>query len=400
MSRLFMTLVRWCVSLAITGLTGGLSLALAQGVPAKSARRCEQDQTVALLSPDGKLRVEFSPRSAGARNGAPFYSVWRRGKRLIEPSGLGLDLAETGPLRANLCLRTVSRNSHDETYRVSVGKSSAARDHYREAVISLEEGLEEQPEPRRRIELVFRAYNDGIAFRYRIPRQPALARFTIAEEHSQFSLPPDSRAYALPLDSFTTSYEKYYRVIPLKEIAAESLIGLPLLAQHPGGTWIAVTEAGLTDYAGMYLSKSSQLPGVLVSRLSPWPGQPEVKVKASAPHASPWRVLLIGDRPATLIESNLVLNLNEACAIADTSWIKPGKTAFPWWNDYVVKDADFAGGLNTRTMKYYIDFCAEYGIEYHSLDGFQNRAWYGGPISPVGKTDITTAVPEIDLPEV
>jgi alpha-glucosidase len=138
-----------------------------------------------------------------------------------------------------------------------------------------------------------------------------------------------------------------------------------------------------------------------VSRLSPWPGQPDIKVRAAAPHASPWRVVMIGDRVGRLVESNLVYLLNEPTALADTSWIRPGKTTFPWWNDYVVPDAPFAGGLNTQTMKYYIDFCAANGIEYHTLDGFQDVAWYGGPIIPKGEAqDITSAVPAIDLPEV
>ncbi|MEO8270536.1 MAG: glycoside hydrolase family 97 catalytic domain-containing protein [Aureliella sp.] len=92
--------------------------------------------------------------------------------------------------------------------------------------------------------------------------------------------------------------------------------------------------------------------------------------------------------------------MSDPCALAGTEWIKPGKTTFPWRNDFVAPDVDFKPDLNTATMKYYIDFCAEHGIEYHSLDGYQDRAWYGGPIRPDGPTDITTAVLAIDLPEV
>ena len=161
-----------------------------------------------------------------------------------------------------------------------------------------------------------------------------------------------------------------------------------------------MTEANLTDYAGMYLSGVAGQPGTLVSRLSPLPGRTDgAKVLGKAPHASPWRVLMIADDPGRLIESHLVFHLSDPPAIKDTSWIKPGKTTFPWWNGYVLDGVDFEPGVNTATMKHYIDFCAEHGIPYHSLDGL-DIAWYGGPIHPKGPTDVTRAAPSIDLPEV
>ena len=240
-----------------------------------------------------------------------------------------------------------------------------------------------------------------MAFRYRIPAQPALAAFTITDERTQVAVDGRSEAYALPLDGFTSSYEGFYTVTPLARIPADTLLALPVLLHHPGGAWLAVSEADLTDYAGMYLSRPRQSPGMLVTRLSPLPGAPNVKVRARTPHDSPWRVFMIGDRPGRLIESNLVYLLNPPSAIADESWIHPGKTTFPWWNDYVAPDASFTPGLNTATTKYYIDFCAAHGIAYHTLDGYQDSAWYGGGIDPGNQIpDITTARPEIDLPEV
>ena len=366
------------------------------GLTAQIAPAQTETNAVVVESPDGKIRIELSVPDARDKNSRLTYRVSYKGKPLIEPSGLGLDFAGSGPLGKNLRITKVSRDSHDETYRVVVGKSGTARDHYQAAVVA----LEEPNEPHRRIELALRAYNDGAAFRYRLPEQPALREFTITEEQSQFSLDGNSLAYALPLGKFTSSYEAYYETAPLKELKADYLFGMPLLLKHPSGAWMAITEANLDDYAGMYLVRLPKQPGVLVSRLSPWPGQTAVKVKASAPHHSPWRVVMIADDPGRLIESNLILNLSDPCAIADTSWIKPGKTTFPWWNNFFVPDVDFKPDLNTATMKHYIDFCAEAGIEYHSLDGYQNRAWYGGEIRPKEKTDITSAVPEIDLPEV
>lgn len=161
-----------------------------------------------------------------------------------------------------------------------------------------------------------------------------------------------------------------------------------------------MTEANLTDYAGMYLAGVQGEPGVLTSKLSPLPNRNDgAKVLGKTPHASPWRVLMIADDPGRLIESNIVFHLSAPSAIADTSWIKSGKTTFPWWNGYALEGVDFEPGVNTATMKHYIDFCAEQGIPYHSLDGL-DIAWYGGPIRPDGPTDITTAAPSIDLPEV
>src|SRR5205814_4757918 len=123
-------------------------------------------------------------------------------------------------------------------------------------------------------------------------------------------------------------------------------------------------------------------------------------VRTTMPHDSPWRVILIAEQAGKLIESDLLLSLNDPPAIGDVAWIKPGKTTFPWWNGYYEEHVSFSPGLNTATMKHYIDFCAEAGIPYHSLDGLDNTAWYGGPIVPYKGADIAKALPEIDLPAV
>src|SRR5262249_1131346 len=203
-----------------------------------------------------------------------------------------------------------------------------------------------------------------------------------------------------PLNSFTTSFEKLYQAKRVREIPKDWLLGLPLLVECPGHGWAAVTEANLTDYAGMYLAHPDERSATLTSRLSPPPREPKVAVRASLPHASPWRVILSADDPGRLIESDLILDLNEPCALKDTSWIKPGKTTFPWWNGYYEEKVPFKPGLNTATMKYYVDFCSEVGIPYHSLDGVGNTAWYGGPIVPYEGAPPTKGVEGLDLPEV
>ena len=351
-------------------------------------------EPITLDSPDGRLRATFR-LDAGDR---PGFEVAYRGKPVASGT-LGLEFAGSGPLFENLTVVGSVRREVDDTYKIAVGKASSARDHHHELVVS----LEEPAPPRRRVDLAFRAFDDGVAFRYQIPGQAGpLADFVLIDERTRLTFPGETSARVLPMKNYTTSYENYYQTTPVSAIGPDRLIGLPVLMERDagkGGPWIALTEANLTDYAGMYLSGVAGEPNTLAARLSPLPGRSDgAKVIGKAPFVSPWRILMIGDDPGRLLESNLVFHLSAPSAIADPSWIKPGKTTFPWWNGYVLEGVDFKPGVNTATMKHYIDFCAEQGIPYHSLDGL-DIAWYGGPIQPNGKTDITRGAPSIDMPE-
>ncbi|MBA3312448.1 MAG: glycoside hydrolase family 97 protein [Planctomycetota bacterium] len=342
-----------------------------------------------LASPDGRLKVAVS-----VDDDAPTFVV-RRDKQTVTSGRLGLSFAPSGSLQDGMKIVDTARRSHDGTYAIPVGKTSQARDHYNELIVALEETATSQ----RRIDIIFRAFDDGIAFRYSVPKQDALTDVVLTDELTSLSFEGDPTAHVLPLNSYTTPYEKYYETKPVSKIAASDLVGLPLLMRASDDLWIAVTEANLANYAGMYLAGDEKSSGKLVSKLSPLPGRNDgAKVIGKTPFVSPWRILMIADDPGRLLESNLVFNLSEPSKIADPSWIKPGKTTFPWWNGYVVGDVDFEPGVNTATMKHYIDFCAEEGIPYHSLDGL-DIAWYGGPIHPNGPTDVTTADPAIDMPE-
>ena len=374
-------------------IRGLASLPLAV-LPVTSTAADGMSANASVESPDGKIRLEFGLHERFGRHSVPCYSVLFQGETLITKSSLGMQLAPGG-LLGPLRILGLTHDANDEIYKVSPGKTSQARDHYRGMTVS----LEEMEEPRRRVDLVFRAYDDGIAFRYGIPEQGGLSNLTIAAEHSTFACSGNPIAYILPVSSFTTPYEVYYRAVPLNSVSTDALIALPLLLEYPQKIWAAITEANLHDYPGMYVSGTPDAAGILTSRLSPQPDDPQTKVKATIPHGSPWRVVMVADNPGRLIESNLITNLNPRCAIADTSWIKPGKTTFPWWNGYEVGNAGFRGGQNTQTHKHYIDFCAEAGIPYHSLDGLDNVAWYSGPIVPYKGADITKSLPEIDLPE-
>jgi alpha-glucosidase len=362
---------------------------------AESACRAEVP-FVRVSSPNGQVRLELVLQRHQGAEAVPHWRLYFKDQLLVLPSRLAVDLAGGAALGGPCAIESVETRSHLEDYAVFPGKRRHVRDHCTDAVAI----LRERTPPRRRWELVFRVYDDGAAFRYRFPAQDGWPRLIVASERTEFALPEDASAYALPLNSFTTSHEKLYQKKRITEIPKDWILGLPLLVECPGRGWAAITEANLTDYAGMYLAPSSEHSATLTSRLSPLPKEPQLAVKAALPHASPWRVVLLADNPLRMIESDLILHLNEPCALAETSWVQTGKTTFPWWNDYHLEKVSSRPGLNTATMKHYIDFCAEAGIPYHSLDGYKDTAWYGGPIVPYKGAGILEGLPGLDLSEV
>ena len=347
-------------------------------------------------SPDGRCRIELLVGKVENAPGAPMVRVTFKGRPVLLPSPVQIDLADGARLGTDTVVESSTTAEIQSEFRQHPGKRSRVVDRCREVVIH----LRERAVPARRWQIVLRAYDDGVAFRYRLPAQEGWPSLVLSDERVVLNLPDDAIATALPLNGFTTSYEKRYEKKLVRQLPGDWLLGLPLLLELPGTGWAAITEANLTDHAGLYLAPAAGKKAALVSRLSPLPGEPKVAVRAALPHESPWRVILIAEEPGRLIESDLLLNLNAPCAIDDVSWIKPGKTTFPWWNGFYEEKLPFQPGLNTATAKYYIDFCAEAGIPYHSLDGKGETAWYGGPIVPYQGADITKGVEGLDLPEV
>ncbi|MEG3155692.1 glycoside hydrolase family 97 protein [Sphingomonas sp. RB1R13] len=347
---------------------------------------CSQARAdVILRSPNGRavVAIALSP------TGVPQWSVSWRGKTVLDPAPIGLRFASDAD--PTLRLADIKRRSHDGMVTGLLGKASTARDRYREAKLT----LANRAHPLR---LVIRAYDDGVAYRWEFD---AKETFAIADELAGFGVPPSTRVWVMPVTSFTSSYEEYYRSGALDQAAPDgSLLTLPLLMQR-AGTWAGITEAALHDWSGLYLVRRDGQPG-LSSRLSPRVDRSGVAVIGGAGrHRSPWRVVMLGDTPGRLIESNLVTLLNPPPDHRDWRWVETGKTSFPWWNDYFWPAQGFTPGLNTATMNAYIDFDADHGIPFHTLDGFQGQAWYEGPIEPGGKPqDITRARREIDLDEV
>jgi alpha-glucosidase len=345
-----------------------------------------------LLSPDKQVEVTLTLNA----DGVPVYSVSYRGKPVISPSMLGLDFKRGGKLSKNLRVSGVRRDSRDETYALVAGKAREARDRFNELVVS----LEEQREPRRKLDIVFRAYDDGAAFRYRLPAQPNMETVEIAAERTEFRFPTDLTCWALQLGSFTTSYEGEYDRITSSRIRPDSILGLPLVAQtRDQSATFAISEADLENYAGMYFSGASNGYGV-VSRLSPRRDDASVAVRLDAKGGevrTPWRLVMVAAEPAELIESTLVQNLSAPNRIGDASWVRPGRSAWDWWSGPARVGLENPG-MNDETMRHYIDFAGEMGLEYMLIDA----GWYTkGPSYGEGmdvKADITKTIPEIDLP--
>ncbi len=367
----------------------------AQWVVGAAEAKSSGDPVVAR-SPDGRLAIELYTRAASGAPGQLQYRVTMVDHAVIEASNLGVRLKDGMELGRNSEVLDSTSVRIDTSFDQFPGKRRHVIDRGTETIVT----LRERGTNPRKWQLVVRAYDDGVALRYRFPKQPGWSSLELAEERTEFAFPAGAVATMLPLGSFTTSHEGRYDRRRVHDIAANQLLALPLLVELPGTGWAAVLEANLTDYAGLYLARPDAPDGALTSRLSPHPGETDIAVRAALPHDSPWRLILVGSDARQLLESDTVLKLNAPSTIADTSWIKPGKTTFPWWNDYYETGVPFTMGLNTATAKYYIDFCAEYGIPYHTLDGVNDLAWYGGHIAPYAGADIIQGIDGLDFREV
>jgi alpha-glucosidase len=295
-----------------------------------------------LKSPDGKITITFDVKADAGETGCMFWAVAYEGKPILADSRLGLVLKDGPAFDNGFQIAELTRSSHDSTWKLVYGERSEIRDHYRQLVVDLH-GVRR---PRRRLRLTFRAYNEGAAACYTIPEQDNPRDFVIKTEKTQFSFTDDHVAY--PVYSAQGEYE----TTRLDKVKANC--ERPLTVEIDGGPAVAVAEARLVDYARMRLRPVPGRPHTLVSMLGS-------AVAASTPYTTPWRVLMVGDTPGQLLERNyLILNLNDPCAIEDTSWIKPGK---------VIREVT----LTTAGGKACVDFAVERGLQYVEFDA----GWYG-----------------------
>ncbi len=347
-------------------------------------------KNISLSSPDG--RIVFSLKLL---NGAAVYNINFKKKSLVENSTISLRF-DNGEFNHNLTLQKAVYREADENYELVVGKTNSVHEHFKEVIIPINQTIS----PFWKVNIIVRAFNDGIAFRYEFPQQKSIDSLVLTEELTTFKFAENPVVRTLFLRNFTTSHEGEYSTLPLSDVREDTLMDMPTLFELKDNVFVAITEAALLDYAGMYLVKHD---GILTSRLSPLPQQTAIKVKATLPHKSPWRVLMISDRIGSLIESNILTNLNEPSKIKDVSWIKPGKTTFPWWNGNVVADTISEPGNNFLTNKYYIDFASRNGFAYHSVVEYGGRQWYvddGIKFQPGPHADVTKTVTGIDMKKI
>jgi len=336
-------------------------------------------------SPNGQIVFSLLDGGSGLR-----YAVEFHGKPLIAESKLGLEIqgqAALGPQMHSVGAKT---GTVDESYTIPVGKTSTVHDHYNFLRADFADASG------RKLTIEVRVFDDGLGFRYAVPEQAGLGQVKIAREDTEFTYAKDAMTYPLVLEGYQSSWEDEYQERLVSGLHHDWLIGMPLLAEEAGVGWVAITEANIDNYAGMYLRKG---PGRFEVKgdLSPRVDEAGIAVETKTPFETPWRVLMIGDEPGRLVESNIVLNLNPASKIADTSWIKAGKSAWDWWSGEAAPSVTFKTGMNTATMKHYIDFASASGFPYMLIDA--NWAVEGDHKNSEAMADITHVVPEVDMPE-
>ena len=338
-----------------------------------------------LSSPDGHLKV-----TVGVKGGKPFYMIARDGKPIVNRSFLGFTLND-GAFDNGFKVIGKSRDTKNETWTQPWGEDRVVNCHYNELKLHLQ-----QPDKRQRqLNIVFRAFNDGIGFRYEFPKQKNLGEFRIMDEMTQIAMPTDAQAWTEPTNGTT-----YYEALWTKDLLSKKdTVSTPITIEVNDSLYMALHEANLTDYASINYTPR-QLPGAavtLVAALTPW--QNGVKVYAKAPFVSPWRTIHITKRPGDLITSKLMLNLNEPCKIADTSWITTGKYVGIWWGMHM-EDYTWAQGpkhgATTVNTKRYIDFAAKHGMNGVLVEGW-NYGWDGDWTKEGDKFDFSKSYPDYDL---
>lgn len=382
--------------------TGACLLALCAGAAMEA--QSSDTPAVRVTSPNGQITLSLLNGGGTGSNGqsgtnAPSandlrYTVEFHGKALIGESGLGLELQGQPALGPGMHMTGSEPEAVDQSYTIPVGKTSTVRNHYNGVRANFTDGSG------RKLTVEVRAFNSGVAFRYLVPSQSSFSgKVNITRELTQFTYVKDAVTYPLILDGFQSSYEDEYQKRMVSGLHPGWLIALPYLANEPGIGWVAISEADIDNYAGMYLRKDGRFSSRRVlAQLAPRVDNPQIAVETATPFHSPWRVLMIADEPAKLIESNIILNLNPPSKIEDTSWIKPGKSAWDWWSGDAAPSVKFKPGMNTQTMEHYIDFASKSGFPYMLIDA----GWAVEPATPGpnnAMANITEVNPAINMPE-
>ncbi|MEO6593241.1 MAG: glycoside hydrolase family 97 protein [Planctomycetota bacterium] len=341
-----------------------------------------------LRSPNGRIVVAMQMPAADGQD-VPRWSATCNGKALLADCKLSLVAEGAGDLLAGAQASPPVRRQHDERVAMHFGKADTARDHYEELRVPLQR-LDAPP-----VTVVFRCFDDAIAFRYEVGPAAGHTALRLLGEGTTFALVGNPTVYAQYLEHHRTSHEHAITALALAGLPAGKLLDTPLTAVFADGPFVSITEAALRHYAGMSLRVDEN---VFTAALA---GPADAVVVARPlPMVTPWRVVLVGDRPGVLLESNTLWCLNEP-ATADTTWIKPGKLTWPWWNGYLFEAERTDPILSLASARKYIDFCAANGIAFHAIVADESDTpWYHQSkkgLSPGPDTDATRARDDFDL---
>jgi alpha-glucosidase len=347
-------------------------------------------EALRVASPDGRNTVEVA-----VEDGRLHYSVQRDARPIILPSALGFEFRDAPPLRDDLRVVGTARNTVDQTWEQVWGEVARVRDHHNELRVTVEEAVA----PGRRFDLVVRAFDDGIGFRYDVPAQPALGAFEIMDELTEFVLADDALTWWIPSDRPRLDRsEMLYSSGPMSVLDS---VQTPLTMEtRDRRTYLVIHEAHLVDYARMNLAGRRLEDRGLVAALAPMADG--VKVRGQTPFVTPWRTIQLADRAADLVPAVLGLNLNPPPAIEDVSWIRPMKYVGIWWGMHINTMTWGSGprhGATTENAKRYIDFAAENGIGGVLVEGW-NIGWDGDWIENKELFSFTESHPDYDLEEV
>lgn len=318
-----------------------------------------------VTSPDGKISV-----LVGVNNGKPFYTMARGGKQIIAPSHLGFTL-DSGKLGEKSAIVDSKTATKDETWEQLWGEQQETRNNYNELAVT----FREQDKSNRRMTVVFRAFNDGIGFRYVITPAKQGEEYRIMDEDTEITLAHDANAWSIP-----SNHTSYFEGLYTRELLSKKdTVCTPLTIEYEDDLFMAIHEAALEDYASINLAPRNGAYGTkLVTALTPW--QNGTKVYCKGVKSTPWRTVVVGSTAGDLITSNLMLNLNEPSKIEDTSWIEPGRYIGIWWSIHKKKDTWELGehhGATTENIKRYIDFAAKHGFSGVLAEGW-NPGWGQG----------------------
>ena len=336
-------------------------------------------------SPGNVLCVEVTTDN----DGRPSYAVLRDGRPVIAPSRLGMMFTHVPKFERNLEIASQARDSVDQTWEQPWGERREIRNHYNQLTVT----LREKTGPKRDFDVVFRIYDDGVGFRYDFRRQPGLEQADIAEELTEFTLAEDATAWWIP--AFEWNREEYlYHTTPLQEVGDAQT---PITLRTKDGLHVSIHEAALVDYSGMNLTRVDGRK--LKAALTPGSGGAARVVRAT-PFHTPWRTLQVARRAGDLVESSLILNLNEPNALGDVSWVKPMKYVGVWWEmhlDLKTWAAAPKHGATNENVRRHIDFAAANGFGGVLVEGWNvgwNADWFGNGES----FSFTQPYPDFDLP--